>query len=30
MEQQFFPASLPSMFDAIIYLEETSPAKPIR
>jgi len=30
MEQQFSPASLSSMFDAIIYLEETSPAKPIR
>jgi erythromycin esterase len=30
MEQQFFPTTLPSTFDAIIYLEETSPAKPIR
>ncbi|MBI3467682.1 MAG: erythromycin esterase family protein, partial [Planctomycetes bacterium] len=30
MDQQFGPATLPTLFDGLIYLEETSAAKPLR
>jgi erythromycin esterase-like protein len=30
MDQQFGPAALPSLFDAVIYIEESSAARPLR
>jgi len=30
MDRQFGPAALPALFDAVVYIQETSAAKPLR